>query len=191
MKKSALKKDEIDGQAFDAFFREHRQLVYRAAYSVTHSAEDAEDVLQTIFLHLMHCGDPTRLARNIKGYLYRAAVKEALMLQRTRGRQAIPVNLGYGEEPLASGRSVLEDAMHEELAEAMGQLKPEDVEMLNLRYEQGYSDWEIARMLGRSRITIAVDLYRARARLKTLMRAAPSPNEQAPGAQMSIEGGRS
>jgi DNA-directed RNA polymerase specialized sigma24 family protein len=43
--------------------------------------------------------------------------------------------------------------------------------MLILRYQQGYSDSEIASMLGKSRGVIAVTLYRARHRLKSLMQA--------------------
>ena len=31
-------------------FREHSRLVYRTAYSVTGSAQDAEDIVQTLFL---------------------------------------------------------------------------------------------------------------------------------------------
>ena len=38
---------------FEALFREHYALVYRTAYSVTGNRQDAEDVLQTIFLRLL------------------------------------------------------------------------------------------------------------------------------------------
>jgi len=41
--------------------------------------------------------------------------------------------------------------------------------MVILRYVHGYSDAEIARMLGASRGTVAVTLFRARARLRTLL----------------------
>jgi DNA-directed RNA polymerase specialized sigma24 family protein len=44
--------------------------------------------------------------------------------------------------------------------------------MLILRYEHNYSDAQIAKMLGKSRGTVAVTLYRTRARLKKLLRAA-------------------
>jgi DNA-directed RNA polymerase specialized sigma24 family protein len=46
--------------------------------------------------------------------------------------------------------------------------------MLILRYEHNYSDVEIGRLLGRSRGAVAVTLYRARARLKKLLRASSS-----------------
>jgi RNA polymerase sigma factor (sigma-70 family) len=44
-------------------------------------------------------------------------------------------------------------------------------EILILRYVHGCSDAEIAKRLGTSRGTIAVSLYRSRARLRRLMSA--------------------
>ena len=43
--------------------------------------------------------------------------------------------------------------------------------MLILRYEHGTSEAEIGRLLGTSRAVVAVTLFRARARLKKLLRA--------------------
>src|SRR5262245_9680327 len=76
-------------QDFEEIFREHSQLVYRTAYSVTGSRQDAEDVLQTIFLRLLQRNLPSDFYRNSKGYLYRAAVNVALATIRTRKRQRI------------------------------------------------------------------------------------------------------
>src|SRR5436190_22620600 len=38
---------------FEEMFRQHAPLVYRTAYGVTGSHEDAEDILQTIFMRLI------------------------------------------------------------------------------------------------------------------------------------------
>ena len=61
-------------------------MVYRAAYSVTGDKQDAEDVLQTVFLKLIDQGRTLEFTTNPKGYLYRAAVNEARLLYRTRKR---------------------------------------------------------------------------------------------------------
>src|SRR4051812_37401980 len=76
-------------QAFEQVFREHSQFVYRTAYGVTGNAEDAEDVLQTIFLRLVRRELPPNLKMNPKAYLYRAAVNESLSVIRAR-RQRLP-----------------------------------------------------------------------------------------------------
>jgi RNA polymerase sigma factor (sigma-70 family) len=64
-----------------------------------------------------------------------------------------------------------EEDLQRSLVDAIAKLKPSAVEILILRYTHGYSDAQIARMLGKSRGTIAVTLYRARARLRKLLRA--------------------
>jgi len=40
-------------EEFERLFHEHHGLVYRAAYRITGRAEDAEDVLQTLFVRLL------------------------------------------------------------------------------------------------------------------------------------------
>jgi RNA polymerase sigma factor (sigma-70 family) len=52
----------------------------------------------------------------------------------------------------------------------MSQLSAEAAQALILRYIHNYSDADIAKMLGTSRTVVAVRLYRARARLKKILR---------------------
>ena len=72
---------------FDKLFRDHYALVYRTAYSVTASVEDAEDVVQTIFLRLLRREFPPDLKRNPKAYFYRAAFNVSLTVLRSRRRK--------------------------------------------------------------------------------------------------------
>src|SRR4051812_14163176 len=65
-------------EELDQLFREHYQLVYRTAYGVTGNREDAQDVLQTLFLKLLRQKYPADLRINPKAYLYRAAVNLSL-----------------------------------------------------------------------------------------------------------------
>jgi RNA polymerase sigma factor (sigma-70 family) len=73
------------------------------------------------------------------------------------------------EMPLPSVDSSWPDELRRNLTEAIAKLRPRAVEILVLHYEHNYSDAEIAKMLGTSRGTVAVSLYRTRARLKKLM----------------------
>ena len=61
-------------EELDEVFRAHARLVYRTAYSVTGSPQDAEDVVQNLFLQLLRRGLPPDFRKNPKAYLYRAAV---------------------------------------------------------------------------------------------------------------------
>jgi len=156
---------------FDELFREHYALIYNTAYSVTGRAEDAEDVVQTIFMRLFRRGVPPSFKENPKGYLYRAAVNASLNVVRSRRRHVFTSDEQRLEAAAEARRSDAPPAIQERLVDAIAQLNPGAVEMLILRYEHNYSDAEIGKLLGRSRGVVAVTLYRARARLKKLLRA--------------------
>ena len=164
--------DQVVDDAFERLFREHHAFVYRTAYSVTGTRQDAEDALQTIFLRLLRRGVPGDVQKNPKGYLHRAAVNVSLNIVRARRQQRALSDV----EALRAVAPVVDlnpaDEMRERLIAAMGALRPRVVEMLVLRYEHDYSDAEIARMLGVSRGAIALKLFRLRARLKRLLRTA-------------------
>jgi RNA polymerase sigma-70 factor (ECF subfamily) len=158
-------------QEFDELFREHYALIFNTAYSVTGSPEDAEDVAQTIFMRLYRRGIPPNFKENPKGYLYRAAVNAALNTVRSRRRHIFTANETDLEAAAEARRPKPHSAIQERLVEAIAQLHPGAVEMLILRYEHNYSDAEIGKLLGKSRGVVAVTLFRARARLKKLLRA--------------------
>jgi RNA polymerase sigma factor (sigma-70 family) len=154
-------------------FREHSRLVYRTAYSVTASAQDAEDVVQTLFLQLLRRGLPPAFNENPKGYLYRAAVNLSLNAVKSRRRQAVavdPEKLEVADNEPDGREAAAKDELQARLIDAIATLNPRAVEMLILRYEHDTSEAEIGRLLGTSRAVVAVTLFRARARLKKLLR---------------------
>ena len=157
-------------------FREHSRLVYRTAYSVTASAQDAEDVVQTLFLQLLRRGLPPAFKENPKGYLYRAAINLSLNALKSRRRQATAVDpdkLEVAVNGPDERGAVAKDELQGRLIDAIATLNPRAVEMLILRYEHDTSEAEIGRLLGTSRAVVAVTLFRARARLKKLLRHNP------------------
>ena len=157
-------------------FREHSRLVYRTAYSVTGSAQDAEDVVQTLFLQLLRRGLPPAFKENPTGYLYRAAVNLSLNAVKSRRRQSTavdPEKLEVADSRPDECEAAAKDALQARLVDAIATLNPRAVEMLILRYEHDTSEAEIGRLLGTSRAVVAVTLFRARARLKKLLRQNP------------------
>jgi RNA polymerase sigma-70 factor (ECF subfamily) len=158
-------------EEFDEIFQKHAQFVYRTAYGVTGGHEDAEDVLQTIFLRLLRRELTPEFKQNPKAYLYRATVNRALDIVRERRRQVLIEHTEQFDTLLPEPEVVREDTLHRELYEAIAELKPRSAEILILRYVHNQSDAEIAKTLGVSRGTIALRLFRSRARLKQLLRA--------------------
>ena len=156
---------------FERFFREHYRLVYRTAYSVTARAEDAEDIVQTVFLKLLCRESPMDVGRNPRGYLYRAALNLALDIIRRRRRHILVRDNTFFESATTAVQAREIDDLDSRLWKAIAELRPSSAHILILRYVHDHSLAEIAQMLGSTRGTIAVSLFRSRARLKTIIRA--------------------
>jgi len=154
----------------ERLFELHHQGVYRAAYRITGNASDAEDVMQTVFFRLAR-REELDLTEQVGSYLHRAAVNAALDLARSRKRSRA-VALDDVAESLADepGKSPERRRGNRELAQALraavGQLSPRQAEIFSLRYFEGQSNLDIARMLACSQTAVAVILHRARHRLQ-------------------------
>ena len=68
----------------EQIFRENYAPVFRAAYRVTGNANDAEDVLQTVFLRMLKRDPGAKPVENMSSFLRRSAVNAALDLVRSR-----------------------------------------------------------------------------------------------------------
>jgi RNA polymerase sigma-70 factor (ECF subfamily) len=172
---AAVRRGDALPQELEELFLEHCQMVHRAAYAITGHRQDAEDVLQSIFVKLLQRGLTPEVRQHPARYLHRAAVNLSLNVLRNRKRRRLVDGIDTLEIPaLGETREVVRerDEQHERLIEAMASLKPRALEILLLRYTRDYSDAEIASLLGTSRGTIAVALYRIRARLRRLLRPA-------------------
>src|ERR1700736_2210912 len=70
------------GEMLSQLFAEHHRRILTAAYRITGSMADAEDVTQAVFVRLLSSGGLP--ATNAGSYLYRAAINGALDLLRRR-----------------------------------------------------------------------------------------------------------
>ena len=169
---AAVRDGEPLPQELEELFLEHGQMVHRTAYSITGQRQDAEDVLQSIFVNLLKRGLTPELREHPDRYLHRAAVNLSINVLRDRKRRRLVDGVDTLEIPNPGGkRDYLRgrDEGHERLMEAMASLKPRALEILLLHYRNDYSDAEIAALLGTSRGVIAVTLFRIRARLRALL----------------------
>src|SRR4051794_40173660 len=91
----------------DHLYTAHNRIVFSAAYRVTGSVADAEDVLHTVFLRLLK---RPGLIDNAEGYLRRAAVNAALDVVRARRSSEIDL-----DRMVSSGRDGLDAVKDSEL----------------------------------------------------------------------------
>jgi RNA polymerase sigma factor (sigma-70 family) len=158
-------------EEFEGLFREHYLLVYRTACLITGSPQDAEDVLQTIFLRLMRRSIPPDIRKNAKGYFYKAAVHLSLDTIRARRREVLTSDFTTLEGQTCTDASNAQYGLDRRLIETLAKLTPRAVEIVTLRYVHDYTEPEIAKLLRITRGTVAVALFRARMRLRKLLRA--------------------
>ena len=156
-------------------YREHQRQVLRTAYRVTGSAQDAEDVLQTVFMRLARREGGSPLSDSPGNYLHRAAVNAALDI--VRSKTAARTSPFENHEPLLTadpeeGPEGRQEAgeLKEQIKKALAKTSPKSAEIFILRYFEGYGNHEIAKMLGTSRSTVNVILHRTRQRIKNDIR---------------------
>jgi RNA polymerase sigma-70 factor (ECF subfamily) len=156
---------------FEQLFQSHYSLIVGTAYRVTGRSEDAEDVLQTVFMRLLKRWDRIDLSDNPVAYLRRAAVNASLDLLRARKRAAsVPIDdmVFELEETSEAGpeRRRHDAEMRRQLREAVALLSEKSARVFTLRYLEEYDNKEIAKMLGMSQTAVAVVLHRARHKIQ-------------------------
>jgi RNA polymerase sigma-70 factor, ECF subfamily len=158
----------------DQIYREHHRRVVQAAYRVTGNPQDAEDVLQTVFMRLVRREGGSSLSDSLGNYLHRAAINAALDIVRSK-RSARASALEGVESTLAAAAEEAPDKVQdgselkEQIRLALGKMSAKAAEIFALRYFEGYGNHEIAKMLGTSRSTVNVILHRTREKLRKEM----------------------
>ncbi|MYA18411.1 MAG: sigma-70 family RNA polymerase sigma factor [Gammaproteobacteria bacterium] len=154
--------------ALAAAFEAHHRRVFRAAFRVTGSVDDAEDILQTVFLNMMkrETAAGLDLGNDPKSYLCRAAVNAAVDVLRAKKRKTAIEGAEDREETAGPDVDVARRELRRQLRHALAKLSPRAASIVALRFFEGYGNVEIATMLGTSPSSIAVTLHRARQRLK-------------------------
>jgi RNA polymerase sigma-70 factor, ECF subfamily len=156
-------------QRLSDLFALHHRRVLMAAYRITGSMADAEDVAQSVFLRLT-TGDE-HVMSSAGSYLYRAAINGGLDLLRRRATAASePLDLastvasqGRGSRPEAEATS---RQLVRLLRKALGELSPRAAEMFTLRYVEELDNREIAVLMNTSQAVVAVTLHQVRSKLK-------------------------
>jgi RNA polymerase sigma-70 factor (ECF subfamily) len=152
-------------------FEEHHRVVVQAAYRITGNAEDAEDVLQTVFVRLLKRNQLPDLLDKPRSYLRRAAVNAALDIVRAKkSSRRIPLESVEDFLPQQEESHPDEIRSRTELRQwlrgALGRIHARAAEIFVLKYFEGYTNQEIAGLIGTSPGTISVTLHRTRNKLQ-------------------------
>ena len=157
---------------FEAWYHEHRSVVYRYVRFRVATREVAEDVTSDVFMKALrsfHRYDAGRASpRTWLLRIARNAVTDHLRSLRRRG--SLHVSLDRAPDLVSDVPSQDERVLREERIQTIlngaGTLRKADQEILSLRYGSGLGNQEIAGTLGISSNAVAVRLHRALKRLK-------------------------
>ncbi len=155
-------------QTFKDLFRQHYPMLLSYARSLV-GDDDAEDVVEDVFLELWQHQDRMELGDRIQAWLYRAVYTRSLNV--LKHRKVTTSYIAKVEEinrqrmlylDLYSPQQYVEnEALRERLDEAIGELSEKCREVFRLSYMFGMRNREIAEALGISVKTVEAHIYKA------------------------------
>jgi RNA polymerase sigma-70 factor, ECF subfamily len=153
-----------DPDAFRALFEAYKDRVYSIALRYSGNPAAAMDIAQDTFLKLLSRIGDYRSEASFDSWLYRLVVNSCIDHQR-RGRRLAPFLEGLLDVVRTPAESVLHKLLraetHRRVQEVVARLAPEHRMVIVLRYTEGLSYDEIARIVGCSPGTVASRLNRA------------------------------
>ena len=174
---------DASGAASDwsALLSAHDRLLRRVVTARLQEGQAVDEVMQEVALAAVAQRSPILNPARVVGWLYRLAVRQALIYRRKSGRRRALVDryararAAGSEDP---GLSPLSWLLHDErrnlVHEALRRLPPRDADLLVLKYAEGRSARELADRLGVNTSAIEARLHRARGRLRTELAALAS-----------------
>ena len=144
-----------DPAAFEVLYDRHGGVAYSLAYRIVGERAAAEDVTQEAFISIWRSGarfDPTR--GSVRSWMLSVVRNRAIDALRSRAGKAPKLTLddeAILEQRPAAERTEEEAMRHETATEvrgAIGRLPGEQSKVIELAYFGGFSQSEIARMLG-------------------------------------------
>jgi len=164
--------------AFEELYKRFGSRLYTVAYRMTGSAADAEDLVQDIFLQVYRRLDTYRGDAALGTWLHRIAVNACLDFVRSKqGRRRRVTDTGEDldalEAPAAGPWRAGAALDRMELERAIAQLPPSYRRAFLLHDVEGLEHHEIGETLGIAEGTSKSLLFKARMRLRVLLRGRP------------------
>lgn len=162
----------------------HGWMVFATAHRVLGNPEDAEDVLQEVFLKLLTSRNGRRGADAVRdwgAYLRVTASRCAVDLLRRRSRWKKDGPELPEDAPAPADQNPRQSAIRRQkaaiLRRAVASLPKREARIFALRYFEDLSYEQIAEQTGRTVSSVGVILHRARKRLREILEPILGPDE--------------
>jgi len=159
-----------DVHALEELYRRHKDKVYALALRLTNNPQDAEDIVQDVFVQVYQKIESFREEAAFTSWLYRVATNIALSALRRRKRRWGMEKRPSPGTPEEGRRVETGKILKPFLEEAIAGLPPRARMIFVLHDIQGFQHNEIAEMLDCSEGTSKSQLHKARARLRKRLR---------------------
>jgi RNA polymerase sigma factor (sigma-70 family) len=126
----------------------------------------ADDIVAAVVMRVLVVNDDWRSIRNLRGYLVRSVMNEAITRQRSSSRRLRRERRDSAFVPTAS----FDDHVRTEVLDAVGRLSPRQRAVVYLTYWLDQSAGEVADQLDVSVRTVERELTVARRELEVLLR---------------------
>lgn len=160
-----------DGDAFGVLYERHVHAIFRYVMIRVGSREDAEDLVEKIFVKSWRSLDSYRARKaSFRTWLYRIARNTIIDHYRQRTRECgLEEAHGTGARGPSPEDHVAAQEERTDLLTALGRLRPDHQEVIALRFADGLSHAEAADMMGRSEAAVRVLQHRALVALRQEM----------------------
>ena len=162
-----------DADAFEELYRQHARRLYGLALRMVGSAEEAEDLLQDVFLQVHRKLPGFRGDSTLATWLYRLMMNHCL--DHLRGRQTKmrrmtdSLDEEGASEPMAVTPAIPPAVSRLDLERAIGMLPAGSKAAFLLHDVEGFEHREIAQILGISEGTSKSQVHKARLKLRILL----------------------
>ncbi|RLE15627.1 MAG: hypothetical protein DRJ08_03930 [Acidobacteria bacterium] len=156
----------MDEATFQVFYEQTVRGVWRYVFVTCRNEAITDDVIQDSYIKFLRYVDSNRSFQEQRAYLYRIA--GTVLISYMRGECAGRERVGEdGEWPV---RPVSDPNLAMDVQTALADVEPRERKLLWLAHVEGFSHNEIADILGVAEHSIKVMLYRARTKLKSLLK---------------------
>ena len=156
-----------DEDAFRVLVERHSRSVFRLAFRMTGSVQDAEDVTQSVFCNVFQSLASYDPRYRFFSWIYRMTMNESLNLLKRR-RPMVTLN---EDAPILGREPAADDALEAEdrVGRALMELNANDRSLVVLRHFHSLSYTEIAEVLKVAVPTVKSRLFTARERLRLVL----------------------
>lgn len=169
--KELVKRCQTDPAAFEELLRRYKRAIFAYAFASTGSRQDAEEILQDVFVKIYRAAHRFDSQYSFTTWLYTIASNTCKNKLRSRRRRSVSLDnenipitaVSHDAGPLDAYKKSVEIS---QVRNAINELAPRYRQVLYLRYVEGLSYKDIAEVLGLSLGNVEARIFRGKDKVR-------------------------